>query len=181
MKNIEEYNIIHYCSTAYGSAGSPILLLSNKKIIGMHINRINKCNYNIGTLLKYPINEYLNMTNEKENNIIKIKIKIEKENIFKNIYFLDNTDDIYKENGYVVEHHHDNLKELNELNTEVFINNIKYKYEKYFKPEKEGLYEIILIFKIKIKDCSYMFFGSCNLTSIDLSSFNTKNVTNMSY
>jgi len=54
----DKYNIIHYCSTDYGSSGSPILGLSNKKIIGIHKESIK--DYNRGTLLQYPINEYLN-------------------------------------------------------------------------------------------------------------------------
>ena len=36
LKNIEEYNIIHYCNTTYGSSGSPILNLEKQKIIGIH-------------------------------------------------------------------------------------------------------------------------------------------------
>ena len=45
-----------------------------------------------------------------------------------------------------MKHFHDNLKELNELNTELYINNKKYKYKKYFIPEKEGIYSILLKF-----------------------------------
>ena len=70
---------------------------------------------------------------------------------------------------------------MNELNTEIFINNKKYKYIKSFKPEKEGIYEINIKFNIKIKDCSFMFWNCSNLTNIDLSSFDTKNIINMSY
>ena len=40
-------------------------------------------------------------------------------------------------NNICVESIHDNLKELNELNTELFIDNKKYKFKKYFKPEKK--------------------------------------------
>jgi len=60
-----EYNIIHYCSTDHGSSGSPILKLSNQKIIGIHKEGVPKHNYNRGTLLKYPINEYLNKINNE--------------------------------------------------------------------------------------------------------------------
>ena len=179
----DKYNIIHYCSTDHGSSGSPIIKLSNKKIIGIHKESVSKFDFNRGTLLKYPINEYLNKNNQiNENNIINknneinLLIKIENEDINKNIYFLDNTDGNYDDG----EHHHDNLKELNELNTEIFINDIKYKYSKSFMPEKEGLYRIKIKFNIKIKDCNYMFFGCSKLTTIDLSSFDTKNVINMS-
>ena len=81
----------------------------------------------------------------------------------------------------LVEHYHDNLKELNEKNTELYIYNKKYKYSKYFKPEKEGIYEIKLKFNINITDCSFLFSDCQNITNLDLSSFDTKNVINMSY
>ena len=136
----DKFNIIHYCSTDHGSSGSPILGLSNKKIIGIHKEGISNHNFNRGTLLKYPINEYLNKMNE-----IKLEVKIKKEDINKDIYFLDNE--------------YDSLEELNELNTELLINNKKYKYSKCFKPEKEGIYEIKIKFNIKIKNCCHMFHG----------------------
>ena len=61
----DEYNIIYNWSTEHGSSGSPILQLSNQKIIGIHKGGVNKHNYNRGTLLKYPINEYLNKIKKK--------------------------------------------------------------------------------------------------------------------
>ena len=79
----------------------------------------------------------------------------------------------------MVEHYHDNLKEINEKNTELYIYNKKDKYSKYFKPEKEGIYEIKK-YNINITDCSFMFSNCQNITNLDLSSFDTKNVTNMS-
>jgi len=69
----DEYHIVHYCSTDHGSSGSPIIKLSNKKIIGIHKENVKK--YNRGTLLKYPINEYLDKINNK---IILKKIKKKK-------------------------------------------------------------------------------------------------------
>ena len=66
----DKYNITYYCSTDYGSSGSPILNLSNKKIIGIHKSSVqnskNSLDFNTGTLLKYPINEYFNKIKEKE-------------------------------------------------------------------------------------------------------------------
>ena len=89
----------------------------------------------------------------------------------------------------------------NQTNTELYINNKKYKYEKYFIPEKEGEYNILLKFNIIISDCSCMFgecsniinidlilkmllmfgmfYGCSNLTNNNLTSFSTKNVINM--
>ena len=80
---------------------------------------------------------------------------------------MDNTDGIY--NYYDKKCKHNNLKELNESNTELYIDNTNYKYKKYFKPEKEGIYSIKLKFKnISIKDCSFMFCDCNNIIGIDL-------------
>jgi len=83
----DEYNLEYYCSTEHGSSGSPILQLSNQKIIGIHKESVKNHEINRGTLLKYPINEYLNKKHE-----IKLKLKIGKFDINKDIYFLDNTE-----------------------------------------------------------------------------------------
>jgi len=219
IKNINEYNIEHYCCTESGSSGSPIMNLLNHKIIGIHKEGSTLYNMNKGTFLKYPINEFINkyiiknkknyntINNEKKQKIIKnneikgnnknnimkkknsfydnikneieITIKINKDDINKDIYFLDNTNYIEKESK--IKHFHDNLKELNESNVDLYINNKKYKYNKYFKPEKEGIYKIKLIIKIYIKDCSFMFAGCNNIIDINFKSFNTKNINNMKY
>ena len=117
----------------------------------------------------------------KKNNVINMTLRINLDDINKDIYFLDNTDDEYYIDDKLVEHHHDNLKELNEKNTELYINNIRFKYSKYFKPKEEGIYEIKLKFNINITDCSFMFCDCKNIINLDLSSFETKNVTNMSF
>ena len=36
LNSIQDYNINHTCSTEKGSSGSPILNLSNNKLIGIH-------------------------------------------------------------------------------------------------------------------------------------------------
>ena len=101
-------------------------------------------------------------------NEIQLGIKINKEDIGKKIYFLDNTSN------------HDNLKEINELNTEIFITKKKYNFGKYFIPQMDVIYFIKIIFNFFIKDCSYMFKSCNNIKEIYLTSFNTKNITNMS-
>ena len=197
LKEIEENdNIMHYCSTRPGSSGSPILNISNNKVLGIHKESPNNYNFNVGTYLKKPINEYLNCLNksnilrkskikiydinEETKNEIDIILKIEKEDINKNIYYLDNTDGTYNCNGTYMSLKHDRLKELNELNVELTINKKKSKYKKYFRPESEGLYEIHLKFNTFIKDCSFMFSGCQNIIKLNLSDFNTKNINNMS-
>ena len=111
-------------------------------------------------------------------NIIILTLEIKQKHVFRDIYFLDNVDytDI---NGK--KHFHDNLKELNNKNVDLYINNIKYDFKKYFVPDKEGEYSIKLIFKYYLKDCSFMFAGCKNITKIDFNSFITKNIIDMKY
>jgi len=53
------YEIEHTCCTEHGSSGSPILNLSNNKVIGIHKQGSKKINFNIGTFLKFPLNDFL--------------------------------------------------------------------------------------------------------------------------
>ena len=143
------------------------------------INDINQINneYNIQNKFNYINNIY----NKINNNEIQLTIKIGKDDINKKIYFLDNTDgnipvrlEVNEESEYGLKeirekHNHDFLKELNELNTELYINNKKYKYEKYVIPEKEGMYHILLKFNILVTDCRFVFYGCKNIINIDLS------------
>ena len=59
LNNFEDkkYNIAHKCCTKKGSSGSPILNIYRNKVIGIH-KKADK-NYNIGTLLNYPIKEFI--------------------------------------------------------------------------------------------------------------------------
>ena len=139
---------------------------------------IKNNNNNLDETSKNILNNRKIFFADKTKNEIIMTIKIDKSEINKDIYFLDNTDYIDKEG---IRHYHDNLKELNEHNTELYINDKQYKYEKYFKFEKEGIYRIKLVFKIPLKDCSHMFDECEKLINIDLSNFNTGNVTDMSY
>ena len=155
--------------------------------------KINTGNNNLDDLLqklliKDPNNrigweEYFNHPFFQVNKIV-IKIEVtsndKKGNEFNNIYFLDNVSrmekmPLYKEN--------EEIKRLVESNNEceLYINGNKNKFNKYFKPRKEGIYIIEIYFNNKMKDCSFMFSGCKNIISVDLSSFNLSNVTSMYY
>ena len=58
---INEYDIKHKCSTLNGSSGGPILNQITHKVLGIHKGFIKKKeeNFNIGTFLKYPLNQIL--------------------------------------------------------------------------------------------------------------------------
>ena len=179
---LEEYMINNYDEKERNYE----ILYNLKEVINYNnkiINDINEINNNNNIQNKF--NNIFNIYNTINNNEIQMTIKINKDDIGKKIYFLDNT------NGNIVvdiddnlnfkkeEHHHDLLKMLNESNVQLYINDKKYKYEKYFIPEKEGLYKILLKFNINMKDCRFMFYDCNNIINIDLSSFNTKMTTNM--
>ena len=47
------------------------------------------------------------------------------------------------------------LKELNETNSELYINNKKQRYKTYIIPEKEGIYDIKIKINILMKSAAY--------------------------
>ena len=71
------YNIFHLCSTDKGSSGSPILNTSNNKIIGIHRGAASHQNYNKGTLLFYPLKEFLSQKLKIKNEIKPVKFVLE--------------------------------------------------------------------------------------------------------
>ena len=72
IKEIDGKDIMHFCSTDKGSSGSPILLMSNFKVIGIH-KGITKFSYNLGTFIKFVIEEF-NKYNKKYNQNINIDL-----------------------------------------------------------------------------------------------------------
>ena len=84
IKIINNYDIEHKCNTLSGSSGGPILNLTTNKVIGIHKGAINKNNnvkFNIGTLLKFPLNEINNNKNKsniKNEKNMEVKINNQK-------------------------------------------------------------------------------------------------------
>ena len=73
---IGEFDIRHRCNTESGSSGAPIINLLTHKVIGIHKGFIHKKNenFNIGTFLKFPLNE-LKQNLKKNNSINNNEIK----------------------------------------------------------------------------------------------------------
>ena len=71
------YTIQHYCDSDVGSSGGPLLNSIDYKVIGIHIGG-GKGNqqFNLGTLIKEPIEDFKRKLNEKEptSSIEQIKI-----------------------------------------------------------------------------------------------------------
>ena len=183
IKNINGGKLIGYCNINSDSNGAPIFNLNNNKLIGIYKN--NSKYYAKGIFLKFAIKEFIkevmqsrkNIKNDNKNEI-SIIVNVEKEDVWKKIFFLDNY--VYKnESGKKYKSQY--FKELNEFNTELYINGDKKIYKKYFIPSEIGKYYIYLIFNINLTDCSYMFAGCSNIMNINFISFNTEYVTNMKY
>ena len=182
--------IKHECGTESGSSGSPILDLSTYKIMGIH--KGSTTTTNVGTFLKKPIEEFKEFNKEgildnyerlkskakqskkkeekKKDNVIKLIIKVNNNDVDQKVYFLGNSEDNKMTS-----------KELNNTNIEIKLDKKKISFGNYFIPKSAAEYSIVITFDIQMKDCSYMFFNCGNITKIDLSSFNTKQVTNMNH
>ena len=60
IEEVNDYDIKHLCHTEPGSSGGPILSRMTNKVIGIHkgsIVKYGKSAYNIGTFLKFPLND----------------------------------------------------------------------------------------------------------------------------
>ena len=124
-------------------------------------------------------NKPFSQQKQKIKNEIKIILRIRNIDIKrgKNIYFLES--DLFRNIG---EPEHQNINNLNDTNTEIYIDNKKTNFTKYIpstNPAKD--YEIRIVFKSEMIDCSYMFRGCTNIIKLDLSSFNASNVVDMKH
>ena len=52
-------SFFHSCDTSFGSAGGPILSLDNFKVIGVHYGSPKNLNCNTGSLINYPIFDFI--------------------------------------------------------------------------------------------------------------------------
>ena len=93
IKEIIEHNINHYCSTENGSIGSPILNLKNNKVVGVHYGNSTKFNLNYGTLLKYPIKDFINKIKKKYNDNDFSNLKLLSAGSYSDIYSAFSTKD----------------------------------------------------------------------------------------
>ena len=118
-----------------------------------------------------------NSTTKISTNQIIIKIKVSERNKKNKVYFLENNA------AKIMDKEIEYFKELNNENTELYINGKKKDFQKYIDEEslKEGNeFTIKLIFKNRITSCNSMFYGCFYIKSIDLSLFDSSEVNDMS-
>jgi hypothetical protein len=128
LNNIMDMSYMFYDCWNLNNLDKSIFKIEGKtKTYNMFSNRWNSLNIN---------------NNDKKVNIIHILIDINKDNINKEIYFL----------GHANKNRNFNFddSQLNRQNTELYINNKKMEYQKYFIPQKVGEYNIILKLNINL-------------------------------
>ena len=188
-------NIYHFCATEGGSSGAPILNLNTLKVIGIHqgyglfekekfhnetkmkyqngFNEENKFLCNVGKIMKEPIINFLK-------NKITLTLVVNNDDIGKKNYFLQNYEKM-KKNYHDIKYGEYRQHKLNINNFVILINNKMYESKEYFIPQTNGKYHITIFLKNNILDCFGLFYDCWKITNIDLSSLNTKDVSNMSH
>ena len=158
--DIKGNKIIHNSSTYEGSSGSPIILRnSDNSIIGLHNGSYKDNNQN------YIISE-IKIKEEDANKEFQIINSYEQ---VKRIKDLEDEKDDYENR---------NEKEIKE-NCEIKINNNIIPFSYYYEFKKKGKYKIEYSFKNKLTKTCCLFRDCSFLVKIDLSNFNTQNVTDM--
>ena len=157
---------IYSIGTLQGSSGSPIILMENRKLIGLHKGRyiINKNKINLGI----PINLIINKID-----YIKCTYNIDKENVGKEIQLINNKYYDYESKNFINNNEIEN-KIIILINGEIKSNILKYKFN------DEGKYNIYFLQKNILNNISGMFYECNCLEKIDLSSFRSNDITNIS-
>ena len=137
--------------------------------------------YNEFKKYESEINQKNISTTTNKINIITGEINIKHEDINKPIQIINSYENKKRMNNEA--NNSDDWKYGNEReikDVEIKINGKAIKFAYTYKFEKEGKYQIEYIFKNDLTRANYLFYGCNNLTNLDLSKFNTQNVTNMS-
>ena len=111
----EDDRIYHLCCTDKCSGGSPIMNLSNGKIIGIHLGSSVRKNYNLGTYLNKPILEFFGKFKDYLNS---------KQKIISKTYSIGEGSIISKNEEKILNFENQNKINENELKNEIEKNKI---------------------------------------------------------
>jgi len=181
---INKYDIKHFCYTDIGSSGGPIISLSTNKVIGIHKGFIDNGakSFNIGTFLKFPLDELDSKIKKNflENNHIIAVINIKFEDINKDIRIINSYEEnmTTKSTNSCLKKDYLDENEIKKCLIEINGKPISFNY--YHKFKKKGNYTIKYSFMNYLTRINHMFCECSSIISINLSNFNTKNVINMS-
>jgi len=118
----------------------------------------------------------------EEDNFIIAQIYIKKEEVNKFFRIINSYEEYMGYKGYNDNNLKESLKNEKEIEQcKIIINKKKIKFRYFFAFNNEGIYEIKYTFKNLLTKTHFLFSDCSSLISIDLSNFNTQNVTNMAY
>ena len=176
---IKDNKILHNSSTNKGSSGSPIISrYSDNSVIGLHYGSDHNNTFNLATNI---ISIFKDIKNYNKINCIIAEIEIKEEDINKQIQIINSYEETKRNYSLMFiedESKYENEKEIKE-NCEIKINNNKIPFDYYYEFEKEGKYKIEYTFKNELSKTCFMFMNCSSLTKINLSKFDSQNVTNM--
>ena len=170
----DKFNIEHNCPTKPGVSGSPIINLTNFKIIGIHKGSHSKKEFNLGTFIGEPIKDFIEKSlSQKEKQIIEeytneitIRYEVGEEKripIFGTLFVVKN-------------------KELCKMEVNGKEMEICDKFDTKNVELKDNILEIKLKDINNITDMSYLFYNCKTLIALpDISKWNTGKITDMSY
>ena len=177
---IKNDKMIHSSVTGYGSSGSPLIRRNRnelKYIVGIHFGTIKD-------------HKYGNLASSFDDILLDLKLKIIEISKIKIIAHIRIPESNYKariinssENAEREGLKLDNSTLKNEEEIKkcfIFINKKKIDFSYTYIFPNPGNYEIIYIFHNLLNATNLMFYNCKDLYDLDLSNFNTKNVTNMS-
>ena len=173
IDEIDDKFLVFKAQTGFKCFCTPIFNLDNNKIIGINFDDNNSYDHIINKSLcfKSIINEFYN----RNEIIISTKLTYQSKKRKNFVYLMS-------EEFNNANNKNSPIQKIDESNIEIYINNQKVEYSKYFKPEYDKLYIIKIKFNTNILVNCYKMFYQCKfITKIDLSSFHSEEVTNVSY
>ena len=176
-----DYTFEHNLDTKIGSYGSPIFN-ETSQVVGIHTSFDEYKAINNGIFIEEIIKALTicnDISNDSNNNYITADIYISDYNAYKDIRIINSYEQSKREFPTIKEDYkNENEKEIQE-NCEIKVDDkiIPFSYFCKFKSKKK--YKITYTFKNKLKNINYLFYGCNFLTNLNLSNFNTQNVTNM--
>jgi len=193
----KNFRFYHKICTAEGSSGSPMILISNSKVVGIHPGGLREGNENLGTFIGVIfheinkdielgliknikiISEQPNNSKDKSNYIV-AEIDIDSKYINKDILIINSYEESKRRlNNSKYEEHLRNEKEIKDCQIKINNQKINFSYTHNFK--NPGRYTIYYKFKNKLTNTNHMFSDCSLLASINISNLNTENITNMSF
>ena len=170
IKDIDEnFTIKHSCSSQEGSSGGPLLNLLNFKVIGIHKGQNIDNDYNLGTLIKKAIENFIYTFDVNKN---------------KNVNIIENINENGNKNVNIIENINENIIENNEnINENI---NIEEEYDINVNYLNENPFTKILEFGKKIAITGFATTGgtvgaACALCHFFLHNSNVFNVLEVSF